>query len=142
MPDFYSIPFSFQDLLTRKNDQLKVPTETSIRQHISLIITTQLGDFRFDPTYGCKIWEVDFVVPSNLNAWKDEIKVSLEQAIRAHEHRIEFIDRFVVKVERGDPKGEKRIHQRLEIEIEGKVRGSNKVFTYSENLYFSPVSLI
>ena len=142
MADFYSIPLSFIGLFEQKDQNLQVPTEESLRQHISLIITTRLGDFRFDPTYGCKIWEVDFVVPSNLNTWKDEIKESLEEAILTHEKRIEQIDRFVVRVERGDPNGIRRINQRLEIELSGRVKGTNNPFEYYETLYFNPVSLV
>ncbi|MEM6628747.1 MAG: GPW/gp25 family protein [Bacteroidota bacterium] len=142
MADFYSIPLSFISLFEESDQNLQVSTENSLRQHISLIITTRLGDFRFDPSYGCKIWEVDFVVPSNLNTWKDEIKKSLEEAILTHEKRIEQIERFIVRVERGDPEGAKRINQQLEIELTVHVKGVKEPIDYYETLYFNPVSLV
>lgn len=143
MQDFYKIPFSFTDLLVGKRENvLKTNLQQSIQQHIQLIITTHMGDFRYDASYGCKIWEVDFEVPSNLETWKESIKQSIHDAIIKHENRIEFIDQFAVKVIRLDTKGIGRIHQRLSIELSGKIRGTNSRFRYEDTLYFSPVSLV
>ena len=143
MADFYSIPFSFRALLHQQNDRLHVTVEESIRQGIGLIITTRMGELRFDEEYGCRIWDKDFVVISNQKGLEiDAIKQSLEEAIRKHEKRIESIENFNAKVVTEDTGGVRRIHQRLEIQLSGHLRGTNKQFEYSEVLYFSPVSLV
>lgn len=142
MPDFYTIPFPFESFLRQKDEDLYCSQELSLRQSINLIITTRLGAFRFDPEFGCHIWDMDFVVPSNLNTWKEEIKQSLYEAIVRHESRIEEIRRFAVEVKKGNSGEIRRIHQRLDIELEGTVKGTHDAFAYSETLYFSPFSLI
>lgn len=142
MTDFYNIPFNFQDLLRQKRgEDLRTSLGDSIRQHISLILTTRYGDYRFDPSFGCKVWDVDFEVPSNLETWKDEIKLLLNEAIIKHEYRIQEILQFDVSVMQSNDR-HKRIHQRLDIHLEMKVKGTNEQVTYNETLYFSPYSLI
>jgi phage baseplate assembly protein W len=114
----------------------------SLQQHISLIITTRLGDCRFEPDFGCKIWDVDFVVPSNLNSWKEEIKAALQEAIQKHERRIEQIQMFNIQVAQAGTTDISRIQQRLEIELRCALKGTHDTFSYTETLYFSPVSLV
>ncbi len=143
MSSFYSLPFSFKALLEQRKEDLYVSLEESVRQHIELIITTRLGEFRFDPSYGCQIWDKDFVVISNQKGLEiDDIKRSLEEAIITHEKRIEALYNFNVKVVSAESEGVKRIHQRLEINLSSKLKGTNQDFYYSEVLYFSPVSLV
>lgn len=119
---------------------MKVTVTQSIEQNITLIITTKLGEYAFDNSFGCRIWEKDFMVPSNMNTWKDEIKESLEEAIKKHEHRIDEMTRFEVRVNEAAI-GPKRINQRLDIIIGGSIKGTNEKFDYEETLYFSPYSL-
>ena len=144
MAKFYSIPFSFEDLLNQENEELKVDLAESIGQNISLIITSQLGEFRYDSTFGCKIWDIDFIVPSDISVWQDDIKKSIRDAVLRHEHRIEQLTDFDVRVV-GTEKGSKlylrRIHQRVDIRIAGIIRGNKERITFNETLYFSPVSL-
>lgn len=140
MKEFYSIPFSFADLLGQKKGQYRCNLHDSIRQYISLIITTKFEHFRYDPSFGCKIWDVDFVVPSNLNTWKDEIKEALKEAILNNEHRIDQVSRFEVTVKKTGL--DHRINQRLDIDLECTIKGTNEICHYTETLYFSPYSLV
>ncbi len=135
----YQIPVSFQQLIGGRFLP-KCSVEASIIEHLRLIITTRFHECRFDPMFGCKIWEVDFEVPSNLNTWKDEIRQSLEDAIRAHEHRIEEITQFNVTVDSTTPRG--RINQKLVVSLYATIKGTFEEFHFEETLYFSPVTLM
>ncbi len=153
--EYYTIPFDvtlfFQSTQSdntavrsgRSNsNKLRCSLSESIRQNISLIITTKYGDFRFDPFFGCQIWEEDFVVPHNIDTWKDEIKVFLYNAISSNEPRIENIDPLEVEVDRSPAHNRTRIHQKLNIYLEASIKGTNERVTFSEVLFFSPYSLI
>lgn len=142
MNEFYKIPFDFEALLQQKQGKFTCSVAESIRQHITMIIMTRLESFRFDPMYGCRIWGKDFIVPSNLNTWKDEIKEALFDSIQRYELRIEEITAFTVEVKYVSPSGIKRINQRLDIQLAGSIRGLNDSFRYEETLFFSPVSLV
>lgn len=139
MDNYYNIPFSFEALLRQERKGLSCSVQESIIQNISLIISTKLNEFRYDLAYGCKIWEVDFVVPSNINIWKDEIKASLEEAILNYEHRIENVEEFNIKVN-ADPQNARRNNQILDFEIRGSIKGTSKRFQYKDTLFFSPYS--
>ena len=141
MSDFYSIPMSFEQLLKQEQKKLRSPLRDSLKQHISLIITTRLGNCRFEPDFGCRIWDVDFVVPSNLNSLKEEIKVSLEDAIKKHEQRIDKILAFKITVDQVGPTLMGRIQQKLEIDLEFTIKGTNEKVHMKKILYFSPVSI-
>lgn len=140
MDDFYSMPFNFKQLLHQEKRDLYCDLEESIQQYITLIITTKFGEFAYDTTFGCQVWEVDFIVPANLNTWKDQIKESLQEAISKHEKRIDSILYFDVRVNETTI-GKRRVNQQLDIQIKGTVKGTNKEFHYSETLFFSPYSL-
>ena len=135
MSNYYTLPFSFEDFLHQKNSELTVTLEKSIRQHIAMILVTKLDSYRFDPAYGCRVWEEDFVTPSSPEKWKNDIKDKLEEAIRKHEKRIEQITRFVPTIKKT------HLHQAIEIEIEGTLKETNEVFTYFDTLHFSPYTI-
>lgn len=140
MRQYYSVPFSFADLLGRKPREVYSCTlQESIQQNISLIIGTKLQECRYDFEYGCAVWEADFVVPSNINIWKEEIKATLETAILRYEERIDAIRQFTLKVE-GDKQMGRRNHQVVQFYIQGSIKGTGQQFQFSDNLYFSPYS--
>lgn len=133
---YYNIPLRFEDVLARKNrTQYCSRLEESINSNISLIIGTKLQEFRADLNYGCAVWDMDFVVPKNLIAWKDDIKNSLELAIMAHETRIAEIERFAITVV--EEKNRKN-HQILHFEIQGSIKGTSAILMFSDTLFFSP----
>ncbi len=138
MDTFYSIPIHVKDILSKqRREQYTCSLDTSIGQNINLIISTKFQEFRFDPDYGCSVWEVDFVVPSNINLWKEEIKAALEKAILQYDKRIEQIREFSITVEE-DPRHRKRNNQILHIRIQGSVKGTSEEFEYRDTLFFSP----
>jgi len=136
MSEFYSLPFSFEDLLYQRSEALKCSLEKSIRQHIAMILVTRLGSYRYNPDYGCSVWEEDFVTPSSPEKWKNDIKDKLAAAIEEHEERIEEITRFVATIQKN------HLRQAIEIELEGTLKETNEKFSYTDTLYFSPYTIL
>jgi len=140
MATYYNIPFSFEAVLRReRREAFTCTVEDSIAQNISLIITSKFNEFRYDATYGCEIWEVDFIVPANINIWKEEIKAALEEAIIKYEHRIDVLEVFKIDVDRDRHRGGGG-GQVLDFQIVGGIHGTNKKFEYADTLFFSPYS--
>lgn len=137
---YYNIPFSFDALLRRQpRTAYCCSLKESINQNISLIISSKLQEFRYDTAYGCKIWEVDFIVHSNMNIWKEEIKAALEAAILKYEHRIEQIAEFIIHINQ-DQRQKKKNNQILDFRIRGTIKNTNQEFEYADTLFFSPYS--
>lgn len=135
----YLAPIQFGQLI--KGELMKrCSLQESIQQQLKLVITTRFHEVRYDPGFGCEIWEVDFVVPTNLNTWKDEIRQSLEEAILSHEPRIGEILQLKVTVEPAGQKG--RINQKLSVHLEAMIKGTYEKIIFDETLYFSPVTLL
>ncbi len=140
MARYYNLPFNFEALLSRANRESYTCSLTeSIGQNISLIISTKMNEFRYDPAYGCKVWTYDFVIPANIYIWKEEIKEALEEAILKYEYRIEEVLSFNIKVNK-DPKFKQGAAQILDFEIKGSIKGTKKEFEYANTLFFSPYS--
>lgn len=140
MANYYNLPFSFESLLKRRNrESYSCSLQESIRQNISLVISTKFNEFRYDPAYGCEIWEVDFIVPANMNIWKEEIKAALEAAILRYEYRIESIKEFSIDIS-NDPQRNRRQNQVLDFRIQGTIKGTSQEFEFADTLFFSPYS--
>jgi predicted component of type VI protein secretion system len=117
----------------------------SIGDHIALIISSRLDSFRFDPDYGCSIWEQDFVTPGRITKLRDAIERSIEASIAQHEKRLIDI-KPKVKIDDQHQRTEinqseiNRIKRRVNITISAKMRYTEEPFMYTENVYFSPMS--
>ncbi len=53
----YTRPLNFGTILKRKQHPECHRIETSIANNILLILTTRLGEDRYDPKYGCDVWD-------------------------------------------------------------------------------------
>ena len=142
MEDYYSFPFNPLNLFRNQLDLLYSDLKKSIQQHLSLIISTRFEEFRFDPDFGCEIWEIDFVLLGNEQLWKNEIKTRLENAIATHEHRIERIIEFDMDFSQMVKKGIKNNYQQLDIRLLMEIKGTREAVTFKQTLIFSPYSVV
>src|SRR6185503_3448036 len=85
---YYKLPIFFENLIS-KNKELEPSSKgESIAAHVYLIITSKFGESRFDESYGCEIWDFDFVNISNQSNWKTRIIQTVENSIARHERRL------------------------------------------------------
>jgi phage baseplate assembly protein W len=137
---YYSLPLRL-DQIVEKRHAPRCSAKESIAQHIHLVLTTYFLENRFDPTYGCGIWEQDFEMVSNLQ-WKDQTREHIKRAVEQHEKRL---NRVVVKVEVDEyelgGKNSKRIKRRVSLMVEGTIKRTNEKFAYQDQIFISPLSL-
>ncbi len=143
MQEYYDIPANFIDFI-EKNRLSKCDLVTSVHQHIQLILVTRFGEYRFDPSFGCSVWEYDFQVLPKINAWKNEIENSLALLLENLEPRLSNI---AVKVNisvtplRSIHQESIRVQRRINISVKGRLVPTNEIFNRSDyEIFFSPIS--
>ena len=147
MHTFYSLPVSFQQL-TARSKLARCPLEDSVRQHIYLILMTKLGEYAYDPQFGCEIWEQDFEVVSKADTWKMQMEKRITATIRKKEKERLAPDDLRVKVSIEEPvwedagHKERRVRKKLTIRVSARLKATNEPLPDLEyTLFFSPFSL-
>ena len=139
MEHYYVLPLRLDEILKRKRHEL-CSLQQSIAQHLHLIITTYTGESRFDPDFGCTIWDEDF---NNIPVakWQDNIKASIESSITKQEQRLQLVQVKTAgdEFEASDGKNF-RLKRRLNIGITGKIKKTNEPFEFYESIFISPLS--
>lgn len=138
---YYTLPIKPMSLFG-KNHRNYCGLKESIAHFIHLINTTHFGECRFDPSFGCAIWDVDFDNLKSTNSLKSQIAKSLNDSIIKHETRLENIKVGVsIKQEEIDSVlGTIRIKKRVDISVKGIVKKTNEPFSYIEYFYIGPLS--
>ncbi len=79
--EYLALPFVLKDGYLSRADQ-----QESLTYSVGLILSTRLGSMRFEPEFGCQIWDMEF---SDLyTANKANIRTSLRNAISEYEKRL------------------------------------------------------
>lgn len=116
----------------------------SIAQNIFLIITTKYKENRYDDSYGCEIWDMDFELVSNENMWLETIRKSIDISVAKHEPRLYnvSVDVDVTMDEQVTTlKSTKTVKKRLRISVKGRLSESGEPFSFDTNIYISPLSI-
>ena len=110
---YYHLPLDLEGILERQ--QLpRCSVQESIAQHLYLMLTTYFGESRFEPDFGCQVWEQDFEAMTTMR-WKDNVQRSIEESISEYEPRL-VRARADVSVSDFELKNvQQRIRKRLEV---------------------------
>ncbi len=147
--DYYTLPLRFDKLLQKKM-HTRCQLTDSLSQHLYVILTTRLEESRFDPDFGCTLWDFDFqMVPDpkeNKYRWKKSIETSFEETIKKKETRL---SRIKVKIEIEDfvedykvtRKATKKIRKRLWVRVDSIITSINEDFIYEKYLFIAPLSV-
>lgn len=142
--EYFKLPIPFNEILSRKEID-KTNIRFSINQKIQLILLTYFGECRYNPKFGCVVWEYDFTNVSNENAWRDLVVGSLSETLVSNEPRLQNINIKVnIKEEEfDDPKDHtiKRVKRRLDVNVKANMLETNEPYDYSQMIYVSPISL-
>jgi len=117
--------------------------EESLGQNILLILITHFGEWRYDETYGCEIWDKEFEMLLESQQWIKAIQDSVTKALKVHEPRLEN-PVVRVKVEQKEEFGgekDRRIRKQLSVETSGVIKNTNEKFSHIKMFYYSPISL-
>ena len=140
----YQMPFDFGRLIQRNRELSECNLGTSIAQNIFLIISSRYNEHRFDPQFGCEIWERDFETIVNPIAWQEEVNRSIVNSLKRYEPRLESIQVDTVITEqpyRHPVTNVQSIKKKIIVNVRGIIKATGEPFTYSPQLYISPISI-
>ena len=138
--DYYRLPLNFEQLLQQR-PLARGSMQESIAEHLYLMLTTHFGESRFDPAFGCVVWEQDFEAMTNMR-WKDNVQRSVEATIAAREPRLAQV-KVLVGVDDFEMKGvNQRIRKRLEVTIRAVLHRTNEPFAFRASLFVAPLSVV
>lgn len=141
--EFYKLPLNFKRFFTEKEGRFETCTELeSINQHIELLLTTCPGEHRFDPDFGCRIWELDFNRVVSMDQWKELFTQYVTQALHDYEKRLSDITiavdiRDVIREEIQDSA---MIRKRVDIIVKGVLNSSSEQCAFGFKLFLGPLS--
>jgi phage baseplate assembly protein W len=138
----YSKPLLFSNI-GKGNDLDTQDLGSSISQYIELIIFTRYGEHRYNPEFGCEIWDMDFELILSETIWEEKLRQSLMASIRNFEKRIYDVnvDVHISEINKFYPlRNVNEIKKRVEIVIKGKLNQTGENYTFSTALFLSPLS--
>jgi len=115
----------------------------SISQYIELIIFTRYGEHRYNPEFGCEIWDMDFELIQSETLWEEKLRQSLLKSIKKFEKRIYDIDIdvHIGEINKFYPlRNVSEIKKQVQIIIKGKLNKTGEYYTFSTSLFLSPLS--
>ena len=136
---YYQLPLDLEGILERR--QLpRCSMEDSIAQHIYLLLTTYFGESRYEPAFGCQVWEQDFEAMTTMR-WKDRVQQSVEHSLRLYEPRL-IQARAQVAIMDFELRGvSQRIRRRLEITVTATLYRTREPFAFQASLFVAPLAV-
>jgi len=143
MPNAYSLYAPIANLL-HKRTQPRMPVVEAIRQHINLLLSTRLSEYRYDPDMGCGIWAEDYANITNPTQWKSEAEQTIASLILGYEKRLQNARVYVDIDEPADQDthgGIIRVRRRITIRVCGNLPETGETMPEQTFImYFSPVA--
>ncbi len=140
---FYKIPLELSTALAG-NDLTTCDLVTSISKNLELIIMTKFGGHRSNTTFGCEIWDLDFELIISEKLWEEKLRQSLLKSITTHERRLSDV-KLNVEITEIEKYSSLRqfaeIKKRVNINLAGIILKTGEPFTFSTNLFLSPLSV-
>ena len=140
----YKYPIDFSRLFETDIRNLSLQSEKdSIKQNLELIITTNPGEHKYNPQYGCKIWNLDFKKVSSISAWEEEFTQSISEAVKLYEPRIHDVE---TSISFADTKRDDTlmkavfIKTKVNIQIDGRLIETDEKFSFSYSLFLGPLN--
>ena len=114
----YHRPLNTQSLMSGQKLP-KVDVAHSIYDHIKLILATQQGDFGYDNSFGCSLWERDFDVSVEESNWVSEMTQKMQKEVLKFESRI--LPTFSVNIKIEKKGADSNLKQSFNIEVKNIV---------------------
>lgn len=141
---YYKLPFDFGRVLSGNDAATSVSLGENIAQHIQLLITTKLGENRFDPEYGNEIWDWEFENSLTDSQWEEKFRLAVLKTIKDYEPRIMNVDAEIHSelVEKVWPiKEYTEIKKRVTILVRALMTDSGEKFGFKTTIFLSPMSI-
>jgi phage baseplate assembly protein W len=137
--DYYKIPLKLDEVI-KKQDLPRCSLKESVAEMIHLISTSGFGECKHDESFGCDLWNHDFENITNAQAFKENVRGSVKDAISRYEKRIEFVNVDVDVEQVISSIKKRRIKNRIVLTVRGKLVMTNEDFNYSEHFFIGPLS--
>lgn len=137
--DFLQIPLQ-SGLITSQKQLKRCSLNESVAGMMHLIIITHFGENKQDMSFGNELWEYDFETIDNIQAFKQKLSESLQKAIIQHEKRFTNVKVGIGFEQVLTTTYNRRVRQRIQINIEGTLRKTNESFTHQEVFFMGPLS--
>lgn len=139
--NYYKLPISAKKIISNEQaDSCSI--EQSISRFIHLIITTHFGEYNFDNSFGCAIWDIDFDNLTSNNKLRYTISQSISESLTNHEKRINEI-KVSVSIVQDEFKSEKnynRVKKRVDIKVDCVINKTNEAFSCFEQFFIAPLA--
>jgi phage baseplate assembly protein W len=142
--DNYKLPILLSRIFESNiRDLSRCNEEESIDQNLELIITTCPGEHKYDPNFGCRIWDLDFERVVSVQKWEGEFVQYIIEAIKKYEPRVCDVEpqaKFFDIKNRHEFSGAVSIRKRVDIQIDATVVNTKKKCCFYYSLYLGPLS--
>ena len=116
----------------------------SIAQNIMLLIITKKGENRYDEHYGNDVWDLEFDNGVTSSMWENIFIKSLQRQIDDYEPRLIYsrVEASIKFVEHNyETKGFTEVKKKVKIIINAKLESTNEAFSFSTEIFLSPMSI-
>ncbi|GHV29648.1 lysozyme [Bacteroidia bacterium] len=140
----YKFPVDFSRLFESNIRNLSQQSEKeSVDQNLELIITTNPGEHKYDPKFGCKIWDLDFERVVSKAIWEELFTQYISEAIKKYEPRICEVEpsiHFFDTRREEAISGAVYIKKRVDISIRAKMVNTGEKCGFFYSLYLGPLT--
>jgi len=139
LKEYYKLPLKSGDLC-RGKEIPKCSLSDSVAQIIHLIATTGFGECKYNQSFGCEIWELDFENIINSQLYREKLRKSIQRTIETHEPRISSA-KVDIQMEQIDyMMFNRKIKSRIRVKIIGMLAKTNEPFNYTDQFFIGPLS--
>jgi len=140
----YKLPIDFSGLFESDVRNLSIQNEKdSIKQNLELIITTNPGEHKYNPKFGCEIWNLDFERVESKTLWEERFVQAVSKAVNLYEPRIHDVEVFVNFVDTKREEVATRatfIKTKANIRIIARMINTNERFSFVLSLFLGPLN--
>ena len=140
----YKIPIRFHSFFEENGKPMLTCNEVeSIDQHIELLLTTCPGEHKFNKSFGCRIWDMDFERVVSRQKWEDDFTTYILEAVRTFEQRLADVTVAIqiMEVTQEDTQIKSTaIKKKVIVHIKGRLVSSNDYCSFRYKLYLGPLS--
>lgn len=140
----YKIPFNPSSMMMSNGHIETCDIAESIAQNIMLLIITKKGENRYDEDYGNDVWNVEFDNGVTPAMWENLFVTSLRRQIAEHEPRLvnAVVEAHINYVEHSyETKGFSEVKKKVKVGINAKLESTGERFSFSTELFLSPMSI-
>ncbi|WP_165024372.1 GPW/gp25 family protein [Dysgonomonas sp. ZJ279] len=140
----YKLPIRFDSIIDGASSEMSMCTEQeSIDQHIGLLLTTCPGEHRFNKSFGCGIWDMDFERVVSRKKWEEDFTGHILSAVKNFEQRLKDISVsiHITEVTREDMVMKTTaIKKKVTVLLKAKLVSTNEDCGFKYNLFLGPLS--